>query len=223
MEFVPASNPSEGAEAMAQKLAESLRKGKVLWLICGGSNVPLSAEAMNTVRASVSADELRNLTVGMTDERYGPLGHVDSNWKQLEDAHFNIEGVKTIPILTGKPLADTVSDYAQRLETALAENPFVIAQFGIGADGHIAGMLPHSPAVASTDTIYAYEAAPFTRITITQPVFKKISLAYAMAFGPSKKTAIDRLKNENLAVEEEPCQLLKQISEAYFYTDQIDN
>lgn len=206
---------------MAQKIVESLRKGKVLWLICGGSNVPLSAEAMDAVRAAVSADELRNLTVGMTDERYGPLGHADSNWKQLEDVGFNIEGVTAIPVLTGKPLEETVSEYAQKLEDALQEEPLVIAQFGIGADGHIAGMLPHSPAVSSTDTIYAYEAAPFTRITITQPVFKKISVAYAIVFGESKKAAIDRLKNEDLPVEEMPCQLLKQIPEAYFYTDQL--
>lgn len=208
---------------MAQKLTDSLRKGKVLWLICGGSNIPLSAQAMDIVRAAVSAQELGNLTIGMTDERYGPLGHPDSNWKQLENIGFNPEGVTTIPILTGKSLHETVEDYGRKLEVALRGDPRIIGQFGIGMDGHIAGMLPHSPAISNTGLVDGYEAKPFTRITITQPVFEKISTAYVFVFGGSKQAVLKRLMNENLPIEEMPCQILKQLPEAYFYTDQIED
>ncbi|HVU80271.1 MAG TPA: 6-phosphogluconolactonase [Candidatus Paceibacterota bacterium] len=221
MEFVPSIDPSAGVAAMAARLASELGKGKVLWLVCGGSNIPLSARAMDAVRAQVAPEALANLTVGLTDERYGPLGHADSNWKQLEDAHFNVEGIKTIPILTGKPLAETVAEYARHLEAALAEKPFVVAQFGIGADGHIAGTLPHTSAVASQDLVYGYEAAPFVRITLALAHFSIINAAYAFAFGGSKKEAIFRLKNEDLRLEDLPCQILKRLPEAYFYTDQI--
>ena len=46
-----------------------------------------------------------NLVVALVDERYGPVGHPDSNWFKLEIAGFKIKGAKMIPILIGISLA----------------------------------------------------------------------------------------------------------------------
>lgn len=205
---------------MANTIIEKLKAGGVLWLVCGGSNIPLSKAAMDMVRAQVLPIELSNLTVGLTDERYGILGHKDSNWQQLLDVGFNFEGIHTLPILFGKPLEETVTEYAQKLSEAFDTHPYVVAQFGIGADGHVAGMLPHTGGLGAEALVFGYEAAPFTRISVTPPAFKKIHTAFAFVFGESKREAVQKLHQE-LSIADEPCQLLKQIPECSFYSDLV--
>lgn len=205
------------AADLAASLGENLR---VLWLICGGSNIPFAKEAMDIVRKTVSTEQLEFLTVGQTDERYGPVGHPDSNWKQMSDAHFNFDNVNPLPILLGESLEKTVEEYRRRIKNAFEENDTVIAQFGIGADGHVAGMLPHTGGIDAKELVYGYESSPFVRITLTPPAFVHIASAYTFAFGASKKDAIEKLQNHDLPLSEEPCQILKTIPESFFYSDQ---
>lgn len=205
---------------MAEKIAGELARGRVLWLICGGSNIPYAKAALDIIRAK-TGEHIKNLTVGQTDERFGDVGHKDSNWRQLIDAGCNFDSVQTLPILRGTSLQETVSEYAKTAEDAFAQNRYVAAQFGIGADGHVAGMLPHTGGIEAQELVFGYEAAPFVRITITPPAFSAIHGAYTFAFGESKKDAVHKLRSEELSPADEPCQLLKQIPESYFYSDQL--
>jgi len=206
---------------MAEKISsELLRNKKVLWLICGGSNIPLAKEAMDRVRAQVGG-HIKNLTIGQTDERFGPVGHKDSNWLQMQEVHFNFGDVQTLPILQNKSLEETVSEYAAGLEVAFKENEVVVAQFGIGADGHVAGMLPHTGGIHAEELAFGYESAPFVRITMTPPAFAHIDEAYTFAFGEAKKDAIEKLQTQELTLEEEPCQILKELPFSFFYSDQL--
>ena len=206
---------------MAVEIAEALVAGKrVLWLVCGGSNIPLAAQAMDMVRAQAGG-EIGTLTVGQTDERYGDVGHKDSNWQQMIEVEFDFAGVQTMPILTGAPLDETVRAYAKNLAEAFAKNDVVVAQFGIGADGHIAGMLPHTGGLAATELAFGYDSPPFVRITMTPPAFARITSAYAFAFGEPKHDAVTKLWQKDLTIDEMPCQILKRIPESYFYSDQL--
>lgn len=218
MNSIEESNPAGASEALAKGISTALKKGKVLWLVCGGSNIPLSVAAMDFVRSEVPFEDLERLTVALTDERYGPVGHADSNWKQLMDAGFSFPS-HTIPVLTGKPLEETVTEYARNIAQAFADASKVIAQFGIGADGHIAGVLPHTVGVADTHTICAYDAPPYTRITLTLSALKKVSAAYAFVFGSSKHDMLMRLQNETVSLADMPSQILKELPQAYLYTD----
>lgn len=221
MDFIGSTDGKDGVEKMARSIAAGLKAGKVLWLICGGSNIPLSKLAMDIVRASTLDIELKNLTLGLTDERYGIVGHKDSNWQQLIQAGFNFDSIETLPVLTGKPLQETVSDYAKKLGEAFKQSQFVVAQFGIGSDGHIAGMLPHTAGIHSSGLVCGYESAPYVRITITPPAFLHIDEAYAFVFGASKHEAVTRLWQKDLTIDEMPCQILKRIQECRFYSDQL--
>ena len=206
---------------MAKKISSGLNGGKkVLWLICGGSNIPLAKEAMDMIRSQAS-EHLKNLTVGQTDERFGPVGHKDSNWQQMKEIGFNFEGVHVLPILHNKSLEETVVGYEATLASAFEENDVVVAQFGIGADGHIAGMLPHTGGVEARELAYGYEASPFVRITITPPAFASIDAAYTFALGSSKHEVVTRLWQKDLMIDEMPCQILKRIEESRFYSDQL--
>lgn len=207
--------------AVANKVTESLGAGKrVAWVLSGGSNIKLEVEVMQQIR-SAAGDKLGNLTVLLSDERYGQVGHKDSNWQQLIEAGFNFEGINAIPTLIGQNLKDTVHWYTAMVQKTFDESDVVIAQLGMGADGHIAGILPHSVAVESDEFVVGYVAPPFTRITMTPRALRRINTAYLFAYGESKKEALDNLKNKNLSLADQPAQVLKEIPEVYIYSDQM--
>ena len=239
MKFIPSTDSKDGAASLASRIAAVLNSNKpVLWLVCGGSNVPVAFDAFQSIKAQVSHESLTLLTVGQTDERFGPIGHADSNWRQLIEAgfdfnaqiignvsdKFHLEGVRGLPILIGKPLKETASAYSNAIEAAIDDvkrsGGSIVALFGIGSDGHIAGILPHSPAVHSNQSVVGYEAGKFTRITLTPVALKKIDLAYAFAFGESKREAVRNLNEKELSIDEQPAQILKSLPEALVFSDQ---
>ena len=80
MNFVMTTGWEDGIADLTEKLIKALSEGKsVLWLVSGGSNIKASVQIID----SISMDLRTNLSVMLADERYGPLGHTDSNWEQL--------------------------------------------------------------------------------------------------------------------------------------------
>jgi 6-phosphogluconolactonase len=226
MEFIHSTDSQDGSASLADRISATLTSNKpVLWLVCGGSNVPVAFNIFKSIKAQVASGSLALLTVGQTDERFGPVGHADSNWQQLIEIGFDFNTVKSLPILIGKPLKETIAAYSNTIEAAIDDvkgsGGSIIALFGIGSDGHIAGILPHSSAVGSNEPVCGYEAGKFTRITLTPKTLKRIDLAYAFAFGDSKKEAIENLRDKELSIDDEPAQILKGLKEAFMYSDEV--
>ncbi len=226
MNFIHAQNHDAGALELAERIAEALNVGRpVLWLVCGGSNISTAAATLDHIRAKTDASALARLTLALTDERYGPVGHADSNWAQLVETGVDLNGFTSVPILTGGSLEETVAAYSGRIAPILnavgSAGGLIIALFGIGPDGHIAGIIPHSPAVDAPGLVYGYDAGIFTRITLTAPVLKMASAAYVFAFGSSKKDALERLRDGKASFADEPAVILRDIPEAFVYNDQV--
>jgi 6-phosphogluconolactonase/glucosamine-6-phosphate isomerase/deaminase len=218
--YIQCEDSVVGQDSLANKLCELLNDNKkVLWLICGGSNIATAVKVMDFVQNSVSVENIKNLKVMQTDERYGPIGHKDSNWQQMSDQGFNFKNIEYISILRSLSLDQTIEQYGIDIEKAFGEADIIVAELGIGGDGHIGGILPHTSAVRDTAPVTGYEASPFTRISISFPYFRKIDIAYVFAFGSSKQKAIEDLKNKQLSLDDEPCQILKEMKEVYFYSD----
>jgi len=220
MQFIDTADAKDGIQALADTIISFLKKGNtVLWLVPGGSNVPIAVEAMGIIRRSVKQASLAKLAITLTDERYGPVGHPDSNWKQLQDAGISFAGIRAYPILDGSSFAETVTTFGDNIKAILASTDVIIGQFGMGADGHIAGILPHSPAVLeeALPTV-GYESKPFTRISLTFSVLRKIDAAYVFVSNGSKKDAIDLLHRDDVSLDDQPAQILKEIPEAYVYS-----
>lgn len=214
--------PPEAAErAIAHALTASLTEGKrVVWLVCGGSNIVAEARIMATVRER-AADVLARLTILPTDERYGRPGHPDSNYRQLSEAGFDPGPARWTDVLGGNlPLGPTVDYYTELVADAWAVADVVIAQFGIGPDGHIAGILPSSPATRDdAATIVGYDAPDFTRLTLTARQLVCVDHAFALAYGDSKRDALGRLRVHTEPFATLPSSLLYDIADASVYTD----
>ncbi len=210
----------DGIADLTQCLARELSAGKkVLWLLSGGSNIPASVEVMD----KISADLSQNLSVSLIDERFGKEGHPDSNWTKLLAAGFDIKKGQLLPPLQADLTFDqTVDRYEKIIRDGRKNNQIIIAQLGIGDDGHVAGILPDSPAALErTDLICGYQSQPFLRLTTTFPALKSMDIVYAFAFGSNKQPALVDLQSKKISPIKQPAQILKQIPSAFVYSDQI--
>lgn len=220
MKFILTAGWDDGVADLTERLARELAGGRrVLWLTSGGSNISASVQVMSNISPALR----RNLSVMPADERFGKPEHADSNWAQLMKAGFETGHVKLLPVLqTGLDFEQTVASYRQLAKQAFDNNDMVIAQLGIGARGSIAGILPGSPATENTTELaVGYQSSPFLRLTLSFAGLLRISAAYAFAFGNTKHTALTSLQAGQLPPDRQPAQILKQLPEAYVYSDQL--
>ena len=202
------------AAKLAKIITDNIQENKrILLLVSGGSTIPIAVLALRQL------DNIRNLTIMQADERYGPVGHSDSNWQQLLDAGLDTHSLRAYPILSGRDLPDTVSKFEHELEKEFDTSDFKIGLFGIGADGHTAGILPYSSAAMSRAMVTAYQASDFQRITITPVTIAKLDIAIAFAAGDKKIAALHDLQKD-LPISKQPAQALKLAGSTYIYNNQ---
>ena len=206
------------AKYIAKTLLEHLTRGeKVLWLLGGGSGIAVSLAVSKILRENDT--DLSRLSVMLTDERYGEIGHADENYRQLLDQGFSLPGAKFYRVLDGKNRATTTRNFAKTLRENLAECDFAIGMFGIGADGHTAGIKPHSPAVTATDFAKGFAGADFERITMTFPAIKKLDEIVIYAIGRDKWPTLSKLIRENIPLPDMPAQILKSVKKTTLFTN----
>jgi 6-phosphogluconolactonase/glucosamine-6-phosphate isomerase/deaminase len=239
---------------VAGRLIESLRAGvHVLWLISGGSCIPIAVE----VAKRLQKYNVSNLTVTLTDERYGLLGHADSNWQQLLDAGFVLPGATLVPLLGGQgrqaiaeKLAATLREFLgtgpqdiaissgrsmgslpsahdpslplqnaeSRRSVPLTKLCYTLGLFGMGSDGHTAGLLPGSSALESQELAADFTGPDFERITMTPAAIAKLDEAVLYAVGKTKHAVLAQLKRD-VQLNQQPAQVLKHVPRLTVFND----
>jgi 6-phosphogluconolactonase/glucosamine-6-phosphate isomerase/deaminase len=208
------------SEVLADALNNALQKYKrVIWLVPGGSNIKISVAAMKMIDKESS----ERLVLMQTDERFVDPKSDDCNWYQLDQAGFDTKRAETYPILTGNfDLAGTAEHYAKVVRKQFLAADYIFGQFGIGGDGHTAGIKPETLAAKSTELVIGYKAEDFQRVTLGFEAIKQINEAYVFAYGDDKKQALTKLADENLPLEQLPSGVLKQLKTLVVYNDQVE-
>ncbi|HXH26488.1 MAG TPA: 6-phosphogluconolactonase [Candidatus Acidoferrum sp.] len=202
-----------GEDAVYQRLSQELQDGKrVLWLLSGGSNI---AREVATSRQLVGQSQAGTLTAMLMDERFGAPGHHDSNWQQLHEAGFALDVPQVLR--TGELLEGVAEAYDATIRHAFAEADIIIGQFGIGADGHTAGLLPGAPVMDAATLVAGYRLPGFQRITLTPKALLQVDVAFVFAAGADKHPALEKLQNETLPLVQQSAQIFKQLREVYIY------
>jgi 6-phosphogluconolactonase/glucosamine-6-phosphate isomerase/deaminase len=218
MKYIP-GDASRAAALLSTRIISELRAGKsVLWLVPGGSNISIAVMALSLIK-SACRNHLSRLFVTLTDERFGPVGHADSNWKQLIDKGFDIKPTQTIHVLRGVDPKESARMFEESFKRIKTDVDVVVGQFGIGDDCHIAGVLPDTEAVDSKKLVVAYETEKYLRITLTLEALKGIDIAFACVFGEPKKEAIEAIVRKSGNLKEKPGLILHEINEAYLVSD----
>jgi 6-phosphogluconolactonase/glucosamine-6-phosphate isomerase/deaminase len=207
----------DSATLLANSITHNLASNKkVLWLASGGSGLDVGVKMLELL-ADV---DLSNLTITLTDERYGPFGHQDENWQQFIEKGAQFGDAKTYRVLLDSQSAEQViQSFNKWLEEALETHDYVIGLFGIGTDGHTAGIKPSSPATTSTELATHFQGDDFHRITITPQVFNSLDEVVVQASGAEKYDILHNLLNTELPVTERPAELLKTVPKSILITD----
>lgn len=179
-----------------------------LVLLSGGSSAVVGAGALSKLDPA----KYHNITVMLADERFVQYNSADSNAYLLKSLKITDYCSKFIETLdkNNSDANDVTETFRQNLTRLVAQANSVIAVFGIGADNHIAGILPNTVAATSSDEFALYYETPkFKRITISPNVFSKIDTAFLYAEGAEKEAAIMALDVDHDSVTY-PSQLIKQ-------------
>ncbi len=215
MEIVTTEDIKVPAEFITRKILAQLELGKkVLWFATGGSAIAVQVLAAEII----SKQPHEGLTITLTDERYGPIGHKDSNWQQSLEKGFNLPDAKLMPILTGDSLEETTEKFNQLLKEEFPKAQYKIGLFGVGTNSHTAGIMPGSGAVDSDDFAYGYKSDPYERITITTKTILMLDEAVVWMHGKEKWPVIENLSRE-IPINEAPVQILKQVPQLTIFTN----
>jgi len=124
---------------LAQQIIEAVCDTTSLLLLSGGSTPKsLYTKLAHDERLLIGA-------VGLIDERYGKKWHEASNEKMIRETGFlrylQMRDIVFYPILQeGFTREETAEEYDEKLRSLFAVYPKIVATFGIGADGHTAGI-----------------------------------------------------------------------------------
>jgi 6-phosphogluconolactonase len=221
MQFYKISSDEPAVSFLVHTLKTHLKKGeKVLWLVTGGSGITLAAK----VAKQLAGADTSSLYVTLTDERFVPRNHPDSNWKQLTDAGFLLPGAQLFPVLNNEDMTATTKKFAENIQMLLNKTDYKIGLFGMGPDGHVAALFPSLPQINDTKS-YALSLSdspkpPPLRITIAPPAIKRLNEAVIFAKGDEKRPQLEKLNND-IDCSKQPAQILKVLAKLTIFNDQI--
>lgn len=219
MHFIKSADSSLGQKDLLGTLNSSLIRGRVLWLLTGGSNIQITVSILDKLDDSLTS----KLYILLADERYGISGHQDSNYTKLVNAGMSLKQATFPDVLADSlGLRETTEKYAETFKRFKDKSDVVIAQLGIGEDGHIAGVLPGSPELNSNDTIIEYQADDFKRLSLSLNTLKEIDKTFVFCYGASKRSALKRLASGKESLESLPSLILKQMPDVKVYNDLIE-
>lgn len=235
MELVHSKSAKELVQVAADTLSRELMvkaDRTTLLLISGGSSLKV-LDSMND--ASVRS----NIQIAQVDERW------TTNEKELNSALFKKtkfakrlaeRGVPFVPMDTIS--GGTVEESAKRYEEYLKrwrgafQNGVVIGLFGIGTDGHIAGVMPFPEEKTLFEETFlntrrwtvGYETGgrgnfPI-RMTLTlHYLLQEIDASVVYACGEEKRGAIQKILSPDGTLAETPARVLNEMRGVHLFTD----
>lgn len=187
----------------------------VLWLVPGGSAMKVATQVL----AQLEDTDTSKLCITLTDERYGRPDHPDENWSQLGQMGFDVSTINAYRVLRGEDADTTAQDFSAKLQQLFETYDYKIGLFGIGADGHTAGIKPHTVAVTSDEYAAQFEGTDFARVTMTPRAVAELDEVVAYAHGVEKHETLRSLLTEEIMLIDQPAQVLKTVPTSTLFSD----
>lgn len=210
-------------------IRKSLEDDKTLVLLSGGSAVGIYHGLVEELGGKIPVS---NLYFAQVDERYfgeTQISNIQINAEKIgETGLWKVCEEMDIPyflVSQETTFEESVKEYDQTISKLFKEYRSVIGVFGIGEDGHTAGLLPHYGKFWNINNYVAgYEnKGTYTkRISLTPMAISKIRQGVVVAAGEKKKTVIGNLLNINFAdnLNKFPAAILRKIKTTDLFTDQ---
>lgn len=162
------------------------------------------------------------------DERWVPLNDDKSNFRMTDEALLSqvpVDKSHVFPMYSDEKLPeDYAKTYEQEIRNVLGdEGIFDFILLGMGDDGHTASLFPGEEVLHEKEKwVSAYYLKPqeMFRITLTAPLINKAENILVVAFGESKKHALNEVLNGEYNPELYPMQLIERKDGFQFFTDE---
>lgn len=162
------------------------------------------------------------------DERWVPLEDEKSNARMTFETLLHrvpVNGDQIFPMYKdGIEPEDYAKEYENQIRTVLGEEGiFDFILLGMGDDGHTASLFPGENVLEEKDKwVDAYYLKPqeMFRITLTAPIINKAEHILVVAFGESKKHALNEVLNGEYNPQLYPLQLILPKEGFMFFTDE---
>lgn len=177
-----------------------------LVLTGGGAGIGL-LERIRELEDADSRIDWSRVHVFFGDDRNVPVDHEDSNEGQARDALLNHVDIPEANIhgigLDGGEMEEAARAYEQLIEE-LAPKGFDIHLLGMGHEGHINTLFPHTDAVRETQRLVIAVTdspkPPAERVTLTLPAVRRAEQVWLLVSGEDKaqaaKAIVDRANFE---------------------------
>lgn len=185
------------AKALGAYLCESVaRRGRCTVALSGGR----TPRRLYELLAEDPRIPWPQVLVFWGDERYVSLDDPRSNARMADEAllgRIPIPPEKVHPMRTHfEDPEEAARAYEVVLEAAFGGRPrFDLVLLGMGADGHVASLFPHAPALLETKrwvVAVRAEADPPVRLTLALPVINRARRVDVLVTGAEKREALRR-------------------------------
>jgi 6-phosphogluconolactonase len=185
------------AHAVGQRLAQGVReRGRAVLVATGGRSPGPVYD-----RLGAAPVDWARVVVTLSDERFVPPDAPESNARLLRERLFQGPPARAAFVPLWRDLASP-EDAAREAEPAIrAMAPFDVMLLGMGEDGHVASLIPGSPALAAGMDLRGERlvmgvpagtgAPPLARITLTLPALLQARVILLLIAGDTKRAVID--------------------------------
>lgn len=223
--------PAQEAAAYINSLLVTHAEQAILLMLAGGS--------AKAVLPFLDAELLgEHVTVTVTDERYTE-DLMDNNFAALQGESF-YNGLIDVgaycidtQIYSGENPVEHAERFDKNIKSWKADFPKgkIIALFGVGTDGHIAGVLPKVLNDSDFDRVLNNEANIVAsidatgqndhplRTTVTLPFIKHVDHAIVYMVGQEKAVALADIITKEGDIHATPARVLNDVEDAIIFTD----
>ena len=199
---------ARAAEWIAATLRDFVsRRGRCALALAGGT----TPGAVYRRLAELPRIPWRRISVFFGDERAVPPDHPDSNYRLATETLLSRVPVPGSQIHRMEAERPDREQAARDYETLLPD-PLDLLLLGMGADGHITSLFPHSPALGEIlRRVVSVNGGtpPLPRLTITPPVIRSARSILVMVAGWEKAEQVTRVLEGSETVSALPAQLAR--------------
>ncbi len=178
--------------------AQAERGSASVVLTGGGTGIGL----LELVRESPGAIDFSRLDIFWGDERFVPAGDAERNELQARQAlldHVPVDPARVHPVATSDgeypDPVEAAAEYSTAVHAHLAEyGGFDLHLLGMGGEGHVNSLFPHTPAVAEEHELVVAVTdspkPPSVRVTLTLPAVARSRHVVLVVGGEAKADAV---------------------------------
>jgi len=218
----------EAADAFVDLSKKSIQKNDRFVVALSGGSSPKAIFKLLATQKYAEQIEWNKVYFFWVDERWVPLHDDKSNFRMTDEALLSqvpVDKNHIFPMYAeGKTPEDYAKTYEEQIRSVLGnEGVFDFILLGMGDDGHTASLFPGEEVLNEKEKwVSAYYLKPqeMFRITLTAPVINSAENILIIAFGESKKHALNEVLNGEYNPSLYPLQLIEKKDGYHFFTDE---